>query len=317
MPSLSTPPIRLSEDDAQLALSALTSIATTDGVLHDLERQLLESLQQHIFGATLSREPLHEENFELLRGRFIPEVAEQILNLGIVVALIDGKADESESALLEKLRDSLGIQSQALNDVEHLIDHHLRIFRIDVLRRSFIGQRVQDFVKKRGFSGMMAVGRGLLGNPHPATARRYRALSDLPEGTLGHDYHAFVVANQFSFPGEENGPPEPIVFHDCLHVLAEYGTEPEEESQIAAFQAGVMKKDSIFGLLFTLAQFQLGVQITPVAEGHTLKVDPKKMVDAYLRGKKVNRDLCVDWQPWDDFSAPVVELRDRYGIVRR
>lgn len=114
----------------------------------------------------------------------------------------------------------------------------------------------------------------LLQIENPAMAARYRALESFPEGSLGRGYFDFVTRNHFSFPGEKGAGPEPIVFHDCLHVLAEYDTSSIEETQIAAFQAGTMQKGAIYDLLFPLAQFHLGVAITLVTKAETDVIDP-------------------------------------------
>ncbi|HMJ16400.1 MAG TPA: hypothetical protein VK524_33530, partial [Polyangiaceae bacterium] len=148
-------------------------------------------------------------------------------------------------------------------------------------------------------------------------AARYQALEQLPRGLLGREYYEFIRASGFSLPGEENSPPEVICFHDCLHVLAGYETSSIEETQIASFQSGMLQKDPVYGLLFMLSQFHLGIQMTPVTPGETLVADPVLMLEAFVRGTKVNRNLCVDWVPQDDFERPVEELRRAYNIEPR
>jgi hypothetical protein len=66
-----------------------------------------------------------------------------------------------------------------------------------------------------------------------------------------------------------------------------------------------------------LAQFQLGIQVTPVTEAETHQVDPDLMIKALVRGTHVNRDLTANWDPWDDFENPIVELRRAYNILPR
>ena len=105
--------------------------------------------------------------------------------------------------------------------------------------------------------------------------------------------------------------------HDCLHVLAGYTTDSLEETQIASFQAGMLKNDPLFGLLFMLAQFQIGLQVTPITPAEKLVVDPQLMLEAFARGTRVNRDLCVDWIPERDFDRSVEELRREYNIEPR
>jgi hypothetical protein len=86
---------------------------------------------------------------------------------------------------------------------------------------------------------------------------------------------------------------------------------------IASFQAGLMKKQPMFGMFFMLAQFQLGIQVTPVTSAESMQANPELMVKALLRGTHVNRDLTADWDPWDDFEKSVLELRRTYNIVPR
>jgi len=66
-----------------------------------------------------------------------------------------------------------------------------------------------------------------------------------------------------------------------------------------------------------LAQFQLGIQVTPITGAESNQVVPALMVEALVRGTHVNRDLTADWDPWDDFEKPVVELRRAYNILPR
>ncbi len=298
-------------------LRALKAVAMADGVFHDLERSFLGAVQGLVLKTDFDLDALEPIDSATLVAAIPQGERASLLDQCIVTALIDGEASPAEEAKLEELATALGVRTAPLRELRHLVHHHLLLFRIDVLRRSFIGQRVRDFVLRRGVRGLASVARGLHGVAHEPTANRYIRLAGLPKGTLGRDYFEFTRDNEFSLPGEEGGPPEPIVFHDCVHVLAQYGTSTLEETQIAAFQAGMLRRDSTFGLLFVLAQFHLGVQITPVSKAQRLTIDPPLLLDAFLRGKRVNRDLCTDWEPWDDFGRPTEELRRAYSIGPR
>jgi ubiquinone biosynthesis protein Coq4 len=189
--------------------------------------------------------------------------------------------------------------------------------RIDVARRSFIGQRGRAYLADQGIRGFARTVRSLLGIENPTLAACYQALEQLPRGTLGREYFEFVRKNDFSLPGEKHAPPEVIVFHDCLHVLGGYDTVSLEETQIACFQAGMLRKDPLYGLLFMLSQFHLGLQMTPVTGPEKMLADPVLMLEAFARGTKVTRDLCVDWRPQDDFERTVEDLRRGYNIEPR
>jgi lysophospholipid acyltransferase (LPLAT)-like uncharacterized protein len=166
-------------------------------------------------------------------------------------------------------------------------------------------------------AGALQIARSLLKQEDPALARRYRALAELPHGSLGRAYLAFIDANGFSVPGELGGPPPPVVRHDCCHVLGGYGTSPSEECGVLGFQAGFGRNDPFFTILFGLAQFQLGIGSTPVTAAETGQADPEVIFRGLEHGLGVTRDLISDWDPWDDFPRPLEEVRRQYGIRPR
>ena len=106
------------------------------------------------------------------------------------------------------------------------------------MHRSFIGKRVGQHVEAKGIRGLAEAAITFGGGRIDALAKRYQSLETYAEGTLGKAYYDFIRSNEFSLPGEPHGAPEPIVFHDCVHVLAGYDTTPEEEVLAAAYQAG-------------------------------------------------------------------------------
>jgi tellurite resistance protein len=311
---LLNPPVEI----AYAGLRALKTVAIVDGELHALERRFLEAVQRSILKTDFDvAELLPIVPEQLAAAVMSAEFRERILSACIIMAMIDGELSSAEGSLLEQYARAFEISSHALTDVKRLIDRNLTVARIDIARRSFLGQRGRAYLAAQGVRGLARTMRSLLGIENRGLAARYQALADLPRGTLGREYFEFVRASGFSLPGEKNGAPEVIVFHDCLHVLAGYGTSSLEETQIASFQSGVLRKDPVFGLMFMLAQFHLGVQITPVTAAEKLAADPQLMLEAFVRGTKVSRDLCVDWVPQSDFARSVDELRREYNIVPR
>ncbi len=305
------------QDVARAGLRGIKMVAAADGVFQELERDLMNAAQKHLLQTDFDLDELEPITPEELAKAIPPEFGERVLGGAIIVSLIDGEASAAETELLQAYAKAMGLKSDGIKEAQRLVDQQMLRFRMDVLRRSFLGQRMKDFVKRRGLRGLVTVAKGVMGREDPALAARYRALEQKPAGTLGRGYYDFVTSHEFSFPGEKDSAPEPIVFHDCLHVLAGYETTSLEETQIAAFQAGTMKKDPMFGLLFGLAQFQLGVAITPVTEAEKLVMDPDLLLAAFVRGTFVTRDVCVDWQPWDDFDRPIEELRTELNILPR
>lgn len=307
-----------SAEVAHAALRALKTIALIDGDAHELERQFFTSVQVHILGTALDFDELATITPSELRELVTDhETRERVLCACIVMALIDTDLAAAEGALLQELAQAWALSSYALKDVQRLINRNFLLARIDVARRSFLGQRGRAYVAEHGMRGVALTVFALLGIENPGLAARYRALEHSPRGTLGREYFEFVRHNGFALPGEKGGAPEVVVFHDCLHVLAGYQTSSIEETQIASFQAGMLAKDPIFGLLFMLAQFHIGVQITPITAAEKGVADPALMMKAFVRGTQVNRDLCVDWIPQQDFGRTLTELRTAYNIQPR
>ena len=305
-------------DIALAGLRALKTIGTVDGPLRPLERRFLDSVQAQLLTTAIDIDQLRPITPRQLAAAVQQaEPRERILCGCIIMALIDGEASEAEGVVLEQFALALGVSSHALKDVQRIIHHNLTAARIDMTRRSFIGQRARSYLADQGARGLVRVVRSMLGIEDRPLALRYQALGTAPRGTLGREYYEFIRRNHFLLPGEKGAAPEIVVFHDCLHVLAGYDTTSIEETQIASFQAGMLKKDPIFGLLFMLAQFHLGIRMTPVTGAEKLVADPKLMLEAFVRGTKVTRDLCVDWTPQHDFERGVDELRREYNIEPR
>ena len=80
--------------------------------------------------------------------------------------------------------------------------------------------------------------------PRPELVERLRALHDLPERTLGHEYVEFYRRNGLTLPGEDPSMPAVYVAHDMCHVIAGYGPTGPEEIALGAMQLGVADNDA-------------------------------------------------------------------------
>jgi len=311
---LRTPP----PETARAGLRAMKTVALADGVFHDLERSLLMSMQRHVLKTDLDLDALEPISPEELAAA-VPDgdFRQRMVRAMVMVALIDSDASSEEEAVVDGFARAFKVDRAPVRELTRAVHKRLVTMRLDIIRRGFIGKRMKQHLKKKKLRGLIEAARAIMGGTSPALAEKYQALRDYPEGSLGHAYVAFIDVNDFSFPGEAGGPPEPILFHDCVHVLAEYGTTAEEEVQVIAFQAGAQNFDPFFTLMFAFAQFHLGIEISPVAGVDELKIDPDDMLRAFMRGTECTRDPTSDWDPWDDFHRPVGELRTEFNIVPR
>ena len=309
---LSRPP----EHVARAGLRALHTVCIADGSLRPLEAAFVRAVQEHVLHSEVdlaSLEPITPE--ELARTVAPGEHRARILGGAVIAACIDGSTTEDEVEVLERFAAALELDPAPVRTARRLAKTQIFLARVDIARRALAGHKVRQTVREEGVLAMVAQLMPLMGIADPALAARYRALESSPEGTLGRAYFDFVVSNGFSFPGEAGAGPEIIVVHDCLHVIGEYGTSPEQEIEVAAFQAGCHGGDPLYGLLFGLAQYHLGVQVAPVAPAESMHADPVRMMRAFARGCRVRRDMWSDFRPWDHFSTPLDALRAELDVV--
>ena len=225
---------------------------------------------------------------------------------------------QAEEKLLLAYGKALGSPAPTLKTIKHIAHERLKLVRIDILRRSFIGKRLRFQFEQKGMRGMLEAARCIAGHEIPHLRDKYLALENKPVGSLGRAYFDFTRQHGFFFPGEPGGAPEPLVFHDCSHVLGGYDTTISEEACVVAFQSGYQNDDPLHSLLFVVAQFHLGMKLSPVAGAERMGIkDMEEVVKCFILGSQCKRDLSDHWDPWVDFDADVSELRERYNIQLR
>jgi len=179
-------------------------------------------------------------------------------------------------------------------------------------------QKGREFARQKGLGWVVRTLAAMAGlREDEGIAKRYRDLVNAPEGSLGRGYVDFITANGFSFPGEKGSPPETIALHDLTHVLSGYGTDPEGELQVLGFHAGCRREDNdpFSFLMFGIAEFHLGVAMSPVATGSRGKLDPVLLFRAIERGRSCTVDPTEGWDPWPLMHEPLASVRARYGIT--
>jgi tellurite resistance protein len=298
-------------------LRALKMIACADGAFSDTERSLLATVQS-IFGTAVDLDSLSPiEPEELARHIVEPAHRRQFVRGMIVLSIIDGEASPAEAALVERFARALEIDSKDLVALRHLAGKHLVRARFDIARRFFAAEKMREYAREKGLGWFLRTVAAMTGlREDEGIARRYRALKDAPAGSLGRAYADFITSNGYSFPGEKGSPPEFIALHDLTHVLSGYRTDPEGELQVLGFHAGCRReeKDPFSFLMFGIAEFHLGLAMSPVATGSHGKLDPTLMFRAIERGSKCTIDPTDGWDPWPVMNEPLEDLRKRYGI---
>lgn len=303
-------------EQAYWGLRAMKTVALADGMLDDSELHMMEAVQR-IFGTTYSLEELASiAPAELARAFPDPQLRQQLVQGLIVMSLIDGNANARETELVEQFAQALEVRAPEVKDLRHVLKGEMLQLRLDLVRRFWLRDKVKEIWNTAGIRGLYKFMRGMIGKyEDPELAARYRALERYPNGSLGRAYWEYCRNNGFALPGEKGGAPEQILFHDCAHLLSGYGTEPEDEVQVACFSAGFQRRDPWLFVFFVLLQFHVGIRMTPITEARTGFFDPAKALIAIRRGAAMNVDLNDGWDYWPVMGEQVEELRRRYNIL--
>ncbi|BCA55267.1 hypothetical protein W02_24070 [Nitrospira sp. KM1] len=302
-------------EQAYWGLRAMKTVALADGVLDESEAHMLTSIQR-ILGTDhpIDQLPCIDPG-KLARELQDRQIRQQLVQGLIIVSLIDGKADEQETALVEQFAQALEVKAIEVEDLRHLLKGEILALRLDLARRFWLRDKIKEIWNEEGIRGLYKFVRGMIGQyEDPTLATRYQALEHYPEGSLGRTYWEYCRRNGFALPGEKGGAAEPILFHDCAHILSGYGTDPAGEVQVACFSAGFQRRDPWLFVFFVLLQFHVGIRMTPITQARTGFFDPQKALIAIRRGAAMNVDLNSGWDYWPVMREQVEELRRRYNI---
>jgi hypothetical protein len=307
---------------ALLGLRAMKTMASAAGAIGPSQRALMEAARRVVLRIDADIDALAPIGPEELAAGFpSPELRRQFVNGMLVVALADGVPARETVAQVETFAKALQVSTPELRDLRLLAENHMLVFKLDVLRRSQVGDIMKNQLEQKGPLGLaksVLVLRGVMEDK--ALAARYRAWEKLPADTLGHSLVAFYAKNGFSLPGERGGFPEAGLYHDFSHVLGGYGTDPEGEVQVASFSAGYKRTTPFYLVMFAVLIFSTGVNVRPTAGYTTVGVLGKpgmaeRMFAAMERGAQVNTELSDKWDYWPYAEMPLDEVRQRLNVV--
>jgi len=164
--------------------------------------------------------------------------------------------------------------------------------------------------------------------PEPELEARWRALADMPEGSLGREVSEMYRARGFSFPGTSGAASAYLAQHDFVHVLADYGTTMEGELEVFAFLGRADPDPKGFAWLATMVGlFETGY--VPTAGYFQANVSDRlldnpgmdvRLADAIRRGKSLAENLGRDLFTVDFHSVaehPVSLLAELLGIPEK
>ena len=303
----------IDEERAVIALGLIQSVAQVDGTVAPAEQGLLDAAAVSL-GLAAGAGPYPEPDGHGLAS-LSPKERERIVQMAILMSLMDGGICEAELVLVKRLATRLEIDEPRVRNIAQLARGRMLALAIDLARRSFARQTFVDAFDQQGIGGIWKIVGPMMGRARdPALAARYRALGQLPEGTLGRGYFSLLDDWNLSFPGEPYAVAEVGLWHDLAHVLGGYDASHEGEIGVVSFIAGFQGEDPFFWL-FTLAlQYQVGLKVSPYTEPCTGMFEPAAVLHAYQRGTAVNTDISQDWDPWPHFARPLVDVRRELNV---
>lgn len=306
---------------AAVGLRAMKAVALAGDGFGPAATAMVAAAQRTFLGTDLDFEALDPAApAELAQAFDDPALARQIVQGMVLMAIADAQPVPARMAKIAAFARALDVDEPGLKAIQELAERHMMLFRIDFYRRSHITATFGEQYRRYGLAGLVKGIGGQRGLLEDATiAARYQALGDLPSDSLGHAFFTHCRKHGFAFPGEKQGFPEAGVFHDFTHVLSGYGTGPDGEVQVGAFQAAYMKDNPYFVLLFVMLTFGAGLNVTPVPQPEyhsTLAMEglAERFFEALERGSKVRIDLSKGWDHWAWVEKPLDSARLELGI---
>ena len=303
----------LSAEEVPAALGALREVALANGSVTDAERAMLELLAE-VHGVKLDLDRLPSGDPAAVASVVVdPHRRKRLFQMAVVMSMVDGEVAPGQERAVQALSKALEIDDGSLRVLRDVVKSSHLLTRVHLTRR-LMGPFAAEAHEKEGLAGVRKLLSPMLGGGEDAAvAWRYKRLGLLPQGTLGRAFWEHNTSRQFSFPGEPNGIPERMVFHDFGHVLAGYDTDAEGEIQQGAFQAGFVRNDGFSFLLFVIVQFHMGIKVTPVAAPRSGLFDVRKVLRAAQRGAACREDLST-WDHWKWVERPLDEVRHEFAI---
>lgn len=315
---------------ADLALRAMRSLATSDGGMSDEERSLLAASYEILgVGGELSAakpsaaSPPTPAEAALL----FPDEASRLrlLQMLLVMATIDNDFCAEEHSIVNGYASALGISIEWVAHMRKVATGHLMLMRLDMARRvPPESVSIHETFSDQPLNGAWDFLRGVVDTAESSGAARvtedveaswrHKRLGLLPRGSLGREYWAYMTSRRFLFPGER-GSFSGTSYHDFLHALCGYDTDPAGEAEITAFTAGMLKLgDPLALILGSMGMFLLSWTLSSDAPPPSLKLDYNRIARPFLRGASATAELTEQWDYWSVVAQPIDELWRRYQI---
>jgi hypothetical protein len=247
-----------------------------------------------------------------------PAARRVLVDALLIPACIEQAVTPAGEAAVRSFAAALGVRSPWVPVLGPLRRRRVFAVKRQLVRRSPDARRLFARIwAEEGLRGLWYVLTFMLGRyVDPPLAARFRALDNLPTGSLGRAFFDHLVSRGLTFPGEPGGLPERMLHHDLMHVVNGYDTDPAGECELAGFYTAFCPGESFTFIVTVLATFHLGLAVSPaVVTPARGAFDPARVLAAFLRGRRLRVDVMGPWDYWALMPLPLGEAREHLGIA--
>ena len=298
-----------------------------DGYPSPLQWQVISQIALHVFDVEI--DPATVEPLDAgAAGELItaPDLRRRLVQAIVTLELLEDPIPPELANHVRRFARTLHVSEPMVNAARSAACGHLAVMYADIQRNSYYAEEAGHLIVNghlwRILRSRFAY-RDLVASR--AIERKWAALADMPDGSLGRAVAEFYRIHHFPIPGARRGIGEIGAQHDFVHVLADYPPDPDGEINVFAFSATAMDDPKGFvQMVMTLGLFQnatithVAGKPVAIARSGTLE-EPgaaARFGDALHRGT-----VCkVDALGMDHFAIatePLVALRDRFEIPPR
>ena len=242
-----------------------------------------------------------------LRGR---ELAHEAVKYLTVMALVDGKLDQSKVRRVLEYARTLDVEESYLTEIVEAASGHMAWSLADMTRQNMESLTGKTWGNDHDTMAWFLPYAG--DRVQPELAARYEALGRLPDSRFGKVLWSFYKRNGYSFPGDPTALNEKFgTPHDSTHVISGYDTSARGEILVSTFTAAMHPINPMAGhILPVIFSWHLDIKINDVAKSTSGGLDPDEFWHAWARGRDMSVDIFGrDWQVWDWVERDLEELR--------
>jgi hypothetical protein len=277
--------------------------------------------------------PMGPEEFAHAMRRRNRAFRERMVQVMLLTELLLVPLPPEVTERVERYALALGVQDNMLRVTHKIASGSLGLALIDFQRSGYFEKMLEQPPEHLHTERALDDAWEGIGND-PALAKRWSALGQCPEGSLGLGVWRFYRARGFSFPGSPGSAPPALAQHDWIHVLADYGSTVESEIEVFGFISRANTDPEGFALLaMVLGLFETGYLFNAANaffeydRGHMsrdVEHMSVRLADAMARGANAawylddhDRGNETDFMAidWFHYAAwPLEDVRAHFGI---